>query len=118
MANATIDVKKLKRLQPALDGRKDRDAAVLAARREAVCAVDAKRAALEAARDAVVAETDPTDIAAQAVLAQYQAAVRRRLSALAEERASLQSAALEAQQTLTRSNGEAEALRTLVKAPR
>lgn len=104
----------LSRLSGALESRKERDAAALKEIQAAVDALDARRAALEAAVPKEAAAVAQGDMRGWIAYEEWRRLTRAKIDALAARRDALLQAAETQRDRLRRSNGETEALKRLL----
>lgn len=117
MSDIRIDKKSLRRLVPALEGRKQRDAATLTALSAAATAIDDRIRRLAAEVEQAGATLDPSDLPAQAAFDRYRAHAREAIADLQMARAAKLAEARAARETLARSFGSVEAVSELLARP-
>lgn len=112
-----IDKKALGRLVPALEARKQRDAATLMALTQAVAEIDARIRRMKTEVAASAAGVALGDLAAAAAFDSYRVGTQARIAALEAERAAKAAEERAAREVLARSNGSAEAVAQLLARP-
>ena len=103
-----METKLLKRLLPALEAVKERDAADFRDKRAAVEALRAEIAGLQASLSAAADGLDENDLAAHAAFLRFRSATFARITAIEGRLGLAESAELSSRETLARSHGSVE----------
>ena len=110
-----IDAKLLKRLMPALEAVKERDAADFREKRDRAEALRAEIAAIHSGVAAAAAGLDPSDLAGYSAFLRYRQASLARIDGVKTRLAQAESEEHDAREKLSRSHGSVEGCSLLAK---
>lgn len=114
---SSIDKKSLRRLLPALEALKERDAALLREKTAALNAIEAETAKIEAAIVAAAQDLEPGDFASEAAYLRYREVATGHIESMRPRREALEKERDAARDVLARSFGKLRGVETLLERP-